>query len=873
MFDVVTKKYLIHCKEYRTVLFGEKNFKWHYCEYAGQSLPDQGWKVHISANISNAGDILLTALPYITAHRLAFKHARSLPDLAFLNSGKGGITQIGKFITIYCGSAFQLRKTLNGLSRLYPQPYRVPFIITDKRFDPDLPLFYRYGALRRNEVQNTMGVFESVLKTPSGLLPDKRENTFTLPEGIADPFKNKGACNIDLSNRLLLNKYVTFEKLSDTYKTETYFGIDLSRKDHCIIKISKPDMEIEKGIYAGELLANEVKILDHLRRQPFPRLREAFDYYNRTVMVTSLVEGINLFDFISLNAIQGIFLSRRQTEKLFLSLLQCVQILERKGILHNDLKPNNVIVKKDLGTCIIDFETSKFRKGRLQHKATNLKSRGYYNQQLKPANPDYYALGMILYFIQTGYNISDAPREDNILERPLHYLTGKYSVEIEKYISNLCGNYYHTIDAVIGDFKAAIRTKAAPFTIRKKDLGTISDSYRAIPRNMADWLFTHCIESDGLTYWNSTHRYNSGEGRTDINIGSSGILLFLSYYFATAGHSPGKYLQQYENAIKYVHTVRYPNQITGLFVGEAGKTLATITALLSIGKFNTAAIKEKLAFIKSHLPINDDFYNGKSGVGFLFLILYVITADKKHLKTAREIAGAVMENSVADKTGIFWKDRQTQKHFIGFAHGISGIGYFLIMLYRFAPDKSLWETINHIARTLSENAVLYSKKSRLINWPDEPGTGIAHNHWCNGTPGVGKFFLALYEITKDHACLDTLDRCAHTVVKASSFMNPTMCHGLSGNIDFLISYYQLTGDPKIRAEIFRLAEVLKMSGVVSGNHFLFPSESPGIVTPDFWVGSSGTAYVFQRLTDVGHHPDFLSTAYYRALSRNNSGLD
>lgn len=865
MFDSLTKEHLGKIRTYTTVIFGEANFKWHYCEYNGKSLPDQGWKIHISANLSNAEEILNIVLSYIITHRMTFKHAGSISDLAFLNSGKGGITQVGKFITIYCLNDAHFKTSLRGLSRQFTKFFKVPFIITDKRPYPHLPLFYRYGAFRKKEVQNTMGIFESVITDSYGKpVPDKRANTFSLPSGVPDPFKNKGQCNTELNNKLLLNKYVTFKKLSDTYKTETYFGIDLSRKNSCIIKIAKADIEIERDVYPHDLLINEIKILKFLNHQYFPQVIDDFEYSNRKVMVTSLIDGINLFDFISLNAVQGIFLSRRQLKKLFLSLLNNIQVLEEKGITHNDLKPGNIIVDRHLNTSIIDFETSSF-KSNSPGSNPNLKSRGYYNRRSKPSNPDYYALGMILYFIQTGYNISDAPREDNIMERPLHYLTGKSSIGLEKCISKLCNNNYNTIATVIRDFNQAINAKITPFRIKRSEINAIADSYHAIPQNIVEWLFKHSLYNNQVTYWNSTHRYNSGEGRTDINIGSSGILLFLAYFFITTKQSPGKNLHLYENAVQYINTTKNQHQITGLFVGEAGKALATITALFAIGKFNVNVIQEKLKYIKYNLPLNNDFYNGKAGAGFLFAILYAVTQDRRHIETAMKIAKEVIKNRSLDKTGIFWEDNQTQKHFIGFAHGIAGIGYFLITLYRLSRDKQLLKTIYHIADTLLKNAVTYSKRSKLINWPAEPGTDITNNHWCNGTSGIGIFFLELYKITRDNFFLDILHKCAYTVIKASAYMNPTMCHGLSGNINFLISYYQLTKDVRLKAEIFRLAEVLKMSGIVSDDHFLFPSESPYIITPDLWVGFTGTAYVFQRLTNIDDFPDFISLEYYQSI--------
>ena len=64
-------------------------------------LPAQGWKLHVSATLSSALDVLTQALPVLVAARVPFKVAKTLETLASLNYGVAGSSQIGKFITVY----------------------------------------------------------------------------------------------------------------------------------------------------------------------------------------------------------------------------------------------------------------------------------------------------------------------------------------------------------------------------------------------------------------------------------------------------------------------------------------------------------------------------------------------------------------------------------------------------------------------------------------------------------------------------------------------------------------------------------------------------------------------------------------------------
>lgn len=863
MYDLITDSLLNGNDFYKKNITGDKTFKWYYCEHIKNTLPDQGWKIHISANLSNSAEILKTTIPYLISKNLTFKHPQKQEHLSFINSGKGGITQVGKFITIYFTDENEFKLHINPICKLFKHFLAVPFIITDKRFCINLPVFYRYGAILSKEVQNDYGVFESTIMDSEGNpQTDHRESSFILPKGIEDPFKSFGSINTDFDNQYLADKYVTIKKLTDSYKTETYLGLNLTEGNHCFIKIAKSDIEIENEIYSSDLVSNESKMIALLKDDSFPSLVDVFLENNKKVLVTTLCEGVNLFDFISMNTVQGLTLTKKQVKTLFISLLMNVDKLEKLGIIHNDLKPSNILIDKKFRTYVIDFETSYFNtKNNIQK--SSIKTRGFNNNQHPNSNPDYYSLGMVLYFVLTGYNISDAPRENNILERPTHYLSGILIPGIDNFIAKLCNDEYKSIASIIQDFEVIFNKNFRTFNIKKNTISKIAKSYGKISSNITHWLFNNSFKRNRTTIWNSSHVFNAGFGRMDINIGSAGILMYLSYFHFSNGKNQNQYSKKIKKATDFL--IESKKGITGLFVGESGKVLSILLSLISIKKFNINLIDDRIIFIENNLPKNDDFFNGKSGVGYLFLSLYVITNNTCYLKKAISVSEKIINNSVEIDEFIYWKDFHTDKKYLGFAHGISGIGYFLILLYQFTADKNLLLKCEKIAATLLSNAFEYSGYRNLINWPNEPNQMITNNHWCNGTSGIANFFLELYKVTGKTIHLDVLKKCTNTIIKSSATMNPTMCHGLAGNINFLINYYQLSNDIKVKLEIFRLSEVLKMAGLVSDNYLLFPSESPYVITPDLWVGFSGTAYVFQRLTDIDKNLDFLSLDYFRTV--------
>ena len=66
------------------------------------TLPEKGFKIHISATTINACYIFNHVRNILDEERISYKVISSDKNLALLNSGDFGYSQIGKFITVYC---------------------------------------------------------------------------------------------------------------------------------------------------------------------------------------------------------------------------------------------------------------------------------------------------------------------------------------------------------------------------------------------------------------------------------------------------------------------------------------------------------------------------------------------------------------------------------------------------------------------------------------------------------------------------------------------------------------------------------------------------------------------------------------------------
>src|SRR5688572_15229472 len=129
--------------------------RWTHCRPPASELPVQGWKVHVSATLGNAGDLLRVVSSYCVRRGLPFKFLGGPSVLFIQNSKYAARESSGKFITIYPRDVDQLRGTLLGLhARVGGQPG--PYILSDLRWR-DGPLYVRYGGFGRRETRDEWG--------------------------------------------------------------------------------------------------------------------------------------------------------------------------------------------------------------------------------------------------------------------------------------------------------------------------------------------------------------------------------------------------------------------------------------------------------------------------------------------------------------------------------------------------------------------------------------------------------------------------------------------------------------------------------------------------------------------------------------------
>lgn len=370
--------------------------------------PEQGWKLHVSATVLTANEVLARVGPALQSRGVLFKGPPSLHELNKLNSGLFyGYTQVGKCLTLYPRTdeeTVSLAEVLHGLTRGVPAPV-VPF---DLRYREDGCIYYRYGAFTHQEIRNGDGTSTLALRDPGGrLVPDLRESQGSKPDWVSDPFAGAGDGPRPVES-LLKTTYRVFRALRQRGKGGVYQAVDLSTRPPrlCVVKEGRrhgePGWDGRDGYWR---VKNERKSLRALGAAGVDVLRvySSFEAEGRFYLVTEYVEGVTLQELLGRRERR---LPVRRALWLARQICGLLVRIHKAGWVWRDCKPSNLLVTK-MGTLRpLDFEGACPRglSNPLPWVTPAFTPPETLDNWRAPANDtdDLYALGVIIYYLLSG---------------------------------------------------------------------------------------------------------------------------------------------------------------------------------------------------------------------------------------------------------------------------------------------------------------------------------------------------------------------------------------------------------------------------------------------------------------------------------------
>ena len=224
-----------------------------------------------------------------------------------------------------------------------------------------------------------------------------------------------------MKGKILGSRYKILEYLAEGGFGRTYLAEDtcLPGKDTCVVKQLYPSSQSPRFLeIARRLFKTEASVLHNLGHHlQIPELLAYFEEESKFYLVQQYIEGHTLATELDGERIW----TEVEVVELLQDILQILQFIHSKGVIHRDVKPDNLIRRQsDRKLVLVDFGTVKEV---LQGQPNNLGqltvavgTQGYMPTEQARGKPqhtsDLYALGMIAIQALTGIVPIDLNEDD-----------------------------------------------------------------------------------------------------------------------------------------------------------------------------------------------------------------------------------------------------------------------------------------------------------------------------------------------------------------------------------------------------------------------------------------------------------------------------
>ena len=340
--------------------------EWTYCFPSRPNLPAQGWKIHVSATLDNAAEVLEKTMSYCANRRVPFKYASNRSVLLARNAKYAPRESSGKFLTLYPRDATELHRVLLELDNVLSGSSG-PYILSDLRWRGG-PLYVRYGAYAQRHTYTDDGIRVPAIQHPDGhLVPDAREARFVVPSWVTVPDFLVEAATLRLdATRPDEFPYDILGVLHFSNGGGVYKARRRSDGVPLVLKEARPHAGLDaRGRDAITRLRNEYSVLLDLDGAVgVPHVHDYLTVGDHEFLAMDFLPGTSLHSWLATNYP---FVRRACDEeddarylasvrRIVRRLNAVVAAIHAKNYLIGDLHPDNVVVDDDEEVSLIDFE-------------------------------------------------------------------------------------------------------------------------------------------------------------------------------------------------------------------------------------------------------------------------------------------------------------------------------------------------------------------------------------------------------------------------------------------------------------------------------------------------------------------------------------
>lgn len=781
-------------------------------------LPDQGWKIHVSACLDNAESILARVWDYCVERALSFKFVPTRYLLHNRNAKYADRGGSGKFITVYptddeCASvAADLDALLGG----EPGPY----ILSDLRWNAG-PVHLRYGSFTRRHCYDEHGEPVPALENDEGVLvPDQRGPAFHVPEWVSVPDFLRPHLQAREAVDVTGLPYDIERALHFSNGGGVYAGRDRRTGEPVVLKEARPHAGLAAdGADAVHRLEQERTALERLSGLACtPEVKDSFTLGEHHFLVMEFIHGKPLNSFFAhRHPLAGadpepeeLREYGRWAMRLHGLVEEAVQAVHARGIVFNDLHLFNIMVSEDESSVVLlDFEVARdVDEGSRQTVANPgfVAPRGR-----RGFDVDLYALACLR--IALLLPLTNVLAVDRSKARHLAEEAARIFPEAREFLELGVREILRDPEGAAG--AAASTRKARP---------AVTDTHGPYPPvEPGDWprsrdsmvraiLASATPDRDDRYFPGDIAQFTTPGGGLSFGYGAAGVL----YALAESGAARCPEAEQW-----LVRRSKEPDSGTplGFFDGLSGLSWT----LHHLGHGDASLALAELVMEQPWEGLGPGLHGGTAGIGLALDSLGTGTGEPELHSGALRCAELAAEGFLA---------AAPERRRAGLLHGGAGVALLCLRLYERTGDTALLDLAERTLRADLDRCVTSAFGTLQVDegWRTMPYLG-------EGSVGVGIVLDDYLEHRRD----EVFERARPEIVGAARsgfYAQPGLFRGLAGMVLYL-SRTTAPGPGTEPAQVRRQIDALTRYAMRYQGHLAFPGEQLMRLSMDLSTGTAG----------------------------------
>jgi tRNA A-37 threonylcarbamoyl transferase component Bud32 len=797
---------------------------WRHHHPKGVQLPNQGWKVHVSAGLDNAGKVLKTTYDYCVERRISFKYLRTMSIVLARNSKYAPREGSGKLVTIYPTSAEHLETICTELAERLDGEHGA-YILSDLRFGKG-PLYVRYGGFAEQWLE-VDGQQVLAIEGPDGaLVPDKRKPVFSVPEWIELPAFLKPHLAERNAGDPEAFPYQIKSSLHFSNGGGVYLATRKSDGKEVVLKEARPHAGLDReGRDAVARLELEHQILTKLHGiKGVPEVYDRFTEWEHLFVAMEFMPGRSLGQWLGHNyplthrdpTDDQLAKYRDRALELIGKVEALIEQVHERGVVFGDLHTMNILVDEDDEVSLIDFELSSTIED--VHRPT-LGAPGFQAPNDREGfDIDAYPLAALKLWIFLPLNavLELAPAK---LRQHVHVVAERFGLA-EDYQKQILDVLTPRVDPPADPAFTAFDDDNPDWTVVRKEIAT-AILHSATPQRK-DRLFPGDIEQFEV-------------GGTCFGYGAAGVL------HALAESGEGRYPEHEDWLVDAVRND--PPKQPGFFVGAHG--IAHVLENFGHHDFATELVETYAPLVRT--TRDHGLSAGLSGIGLNLLHFAKSREDDGFAAQAEELAERLAQQ-LADVPPPGDKAKA------GLLHGWSGPAVFFLRLFEHTAERR-WLRLSEQAleRDLAETMIALdgSLQVRDGTFRTLPYVGI-------GGAGIALALTEFAKVAPERPCTaklpELLSGCTGEFV-----IQPAFTLGRAGLMAALAHASTTSPDERFDRAVRQHLKALGWHAVRYGGGLAFPGVQLRRLSMDLNTGGAGVLLAIASTVDAKPPLPFLGS--------------